>query len=191
MKSTQAPRYEPGDTIPVRDLLTIRSRRIRLPAIDGLTHLQFRRYAGCPICNTHLRSISLRHGDLLSAGITEIAVFHSSAEAMRPHQGTLPFAVVADPERELYRDFGVEISPRAVLHPKALAAPFKASTYATITRGLRAGGSPAPPRGETALGLPADFLIDAEGFVLAVKYGEHAGDQWSVDELLRLAAECA
>ncbi|GAA5057932.1 peroxiredoxin [Thermocatellispora tengchongensis] len=182
-------RYEPGDAVPVRELLTIRSQRIRLPAVSGLTHLQFRRYAGCPICNTHLRSISLSHADLLRAGITEIAVFHSSAEAMRPHQGDLPFAVVADPDRELYRDFGVETSPRAVLHPKALAAPFKATTYAAITRGLRAGGSPAPPRGDTALGLPADFLIDADGIVLAVKYGRHAADQWSVDELLRLSAE--
>ncbi|GAB3809194.1 hypothetical protein GCM10027605_43400 [Micromonospora zhanjiangensis] len=37
------------------------------------------------------------------------------------------------------------------------------------------------------LGLPADFLIDGDGRVLAVRYGEHAYDQWSVDELLDLA----
>ncbi|MGW7379091.1 hypothetical protein [Streptomyces sp. NPDC054794] len=38
------------------------------------------------------------------------------------------------------------------------------------------------------LGLPADFLIAPDGCVLAAKYGEHAYDQWSVDELLGLAA---
>ena len=32
----------------------------------------------------------------------------------------------------------------------------------------------------------ADFLIAADGQVLACKYGVHADDQWSVDELLRL-----
>jgi hypothetical protein len=34
------------------------------------------------------------------------------------------------------------------------------------------------------LGLPADFLIGTDGRVLAKKYGKHAYDQWSVDELL-------
>jgi hypothetical protein len=38
------------------------------------------------------------------------------------------------------------------------------------------------------LGLPADLLITADGSVAAVKYGAHAYDQWSVDELLDLAS---
>ena len=37
------------------------------------------------------------------------------------------------------------------------------------------------------LGLPGDFLIGSDGRVIACKYGEHADDQWSVDELLALA----
>ena len=40
---------------------------------------------------------------------------------------------------------------------------------------------------ESHLGMPADFLIDTDGTVLAAKYGEHGADQWSVDELLALA----
>ncbi|HEX4559363.1 MAG TPA: AhpC/TSA family protein, partial [Mycobacterium sp.] len=40
---------------------------------------------------------------------------------------------------------------------------------------------------ENHLGMPADFLIAPDGAVVARKYGEHADDQWSVDELLRLA----
>jgi hypothetical protein len=43
----------------------------------------------------------------------------------------------------------------------------------------------APTNGN--LGLPADLLITADGSVAAVKYGAHAYDQWSVDELLDLA----
>ncbi|WP_049876424.1 MULTISPECIES: hypothetical protein [Sorangium] len=31
-----------------------------------------------------------------------------------------------------------------------------------------------------------DFLVAPDGRVLASKYGEHAGDQWSVDEVLAL-----
>jgi hypothetical protein len=37
------------------------------------------------------------------------------------------------------------------------------------------------------LGLPADFLIDPAGRVVALRYGRHANDQWSVDELVELA----
>ncbi len=33
-------------------------------------------------------------------------------------------------------------------------------------------------------GLPADFLVDGEGVVLAAHYGTHADDSWSVDDVL-------
>lgn len=35
--------------------------------------------------------------------------------------------------------------------------------------------------------LPAEMLVEPSGRVKAVKYGRHAYDQWSVDELLSLA----
>ena len=41
--------------------------------------------------------------------------------------------------------------------------------------------------GGGSLGLPADFLLAVDGQVLACKYGVHADDQWSVDEVLSLA----
>jgi hypothetical protein len=43
--------------------------------------------------------------------------------------------------------------------------------------------------GENHLGKPADFLIDPDGTIKACKYGAHADDQWSVDEMLDLAAQ--
>jgi hypothetical protein len=41
------------------------------------------------------------------------------------------------------------------------------------------------------LGLPTDFLIGTDGWVLALKYGTDAYDQWSVDELLAIARKHA
>lgn len=182
-----AGRIAPGDAITARELTTIQSQRIRLPAPGVLTHLQFRRYAGCPICNLHLRSMARRHDEIVAAGIQEIVLFHSPAEDMLPYQGQLPFAAVADPSRKLYDEFGVTASPRAVLHPKAWTSPLNPRVYPMILRGIRAGGSPAPRHGDTALGLPADFLIAPDGRVRAATYGRHASDHWSVDELLELA----
>ncbi len=182
-----AARIAPGDTITARELTTIRSARIVLPAPGILTHLQFRRYAGCPICNLHLQSMARRHDEIAAAGIQEIVMFHSTAEDMLPYQGQLPFAAVADPCRKLYDEFGVTASPRAVLHPKAWTSPLNPRVYPIILRGIRADGSPAPRHGDTALGLPADFLIEPGGRVRAARNGRHASDHWSVDELLQLA----
>jgi AhpC/TSA family len=181
------PQLSIGDTITPRVLTTIRCAAVPVPDPERLLHLQFRRYAGCPICNLHLRSIARRHDDIQAAGIREVAVFHSPAADMLPHQDDLPFAVVADPQRLLYAEYGVEASRRAVTHPRAWTTPLKPSVYPVVLRGLRNGGSPGPRHGETVLGLPADFLIDPAGRVLALRYGRHANDQWSVDELIALA----
>jgi len=186
MQTEATHRFAVGDTVTFRELTTIRSEQVGLPAPDGLTHLQFRRYAGCPICNVHLHAMAMRHDELVAAGIHEIAVFHSSADAMRPHQGALPFAAVADPDRHLYAEFGVESSVTALLHPSAWTTPLRPRSWAAVARGRRAGGSPTP-HGDGVFGLPADFLIDADGRITAVKYGRHANDQWSIAELLRLA----
>jgi hypothetical protein len=82
---------------------------------------------------------------------------------------------------------GVETSRRAVTHPRAWSTPLKPSVYPMVLRGLRNGGSPGPRHGETVLGVPADFLIDPTGRVLALRYGRHANDQWTADELIALA----
>ena len=41
------------------------------------------------------------------------------------------------------------------------------------------------------LGLPADFPIAPDGRVAARKYGVHAYDQWSADDLMRLGVRRA
>src|SRR5919112_5235100 len=110
------PRVNVEDLLNRHDLVTIHGDPVQIPGSQRLVHLQFRRYAGCPVCNLHLRSISRRHEEILAAGIREVVVFHSSAETMLKLQGELPFAAIADPEKKLYSEFGVErMSPVAAL----------------------------------------------------------------------------
>ena len=90
-----------------------------------MIHLQFRRLAGCPIWNLHLRSIVQSHHELVAAGIREVVVFHSSVVEMLPYQGDLPFAAIADPEKQLNKKFGVESSLRAVLSAYASGAAIR------------------------------------------------------------------
>jgi hypothetical protein len=113
--------------------------------------------------------------------MSEVALFHSEAATMRPFQADLPFDVVADPRRVVFERFGVGQSLRSVLDPRA---------WTGLARGMLASHPSSATKGEGGhLGLPADFLVDPRGEVVACKYGAHADDQWSVDELLALGTQ--
>jgi peroxiredoxin len=173
-------RVEVGAVVAPRELIAISGERVRIPDPNALVHLQFRRFAGCPFCTLHLASVARRHDEIAAAGIKEIVLFHATAEALRKHQGQeLPFAVIPDPHKRLYREFGVESSLWSVLDPRALPAQVRGLLAKGRNLGLNMRGGP--------FGLPADLLIAPDSNVLAVKYGDHAYDQWSVDELLSLA----
>ncbi|MDT0318385.1 peroxiredoxin-like family protein [Streptomyces millisiae] len=187
MHRTLTKKKAPGDHVARRDLLTVQGEAVTVPAGDRLVHLQFRRFAGCPVCNLHLRSVTRRHAEIEAAGVREVVVFHSPADELLPHAVDLPFAVVADPTRRLYVEFGVESARRALLDPRAwwpIARSLATGVWAVL-RGRERLPARRQPNGR--LGLPADLLIAGDGRVLAVRYGEHAYDQWSVDELLELA----
>ena len=78
--------------------------------------------------------------------------------------------------KRYYQRVGVEKSYFASLHPSALWAGIVGMTKGRF--GLRATGGP--------FSLPAEFLVASDGRIVAAKYGLHAYDQWSVDELLKL-----
>jgi len=151
-------------------------------------HLQFARFAGCPICNLHLRSFVRRSGEIAGAGIREIVVFHSSDEKLRKYESDLPFTLIGDPGKRLYRQFGVESALRALVHPRMwpLWPRFIWNNLRTAV-GPQHLLAPVTPAGGLT-GLPADFLIASDGTVIAAKYGKYAYDQWSVDDLLACTA---
>lgn len=173
--------FHAGDRITTHELESITGAAVPVPDPDAVVHLHFRRFAGCPICHTHMRALSKRYAEIAEAGIREVVVFHSEPAVLREHESDLPFDTIADPEKALYRAFGVERSVRGLLQPQGLVA---------AARGFLAGNTVkgAIGRGEDHLGLPADFLIAPDGTVLAAHYGTHFSDQWSVDELLSLRA---
>jgi hypothetical protein len=114
-------------------------------------------------------------------------VFHSPAEELSEYAADLPFDVIADPTKRLYIEFGAESGRRALLNPQVWLPVLRAILRSTamLIRGREGLPSRRQPHGR--LGLPADFLLAPDGTVLAAKYGEHAYDQWTVDELLELA----
>ena len=173
-------KFKPGDIVPATTLESVTGGPIKLPDPNRLVHLQFRRFVDCPICNTHIAKLRRRAHEIEAAGIKEVIVFHSSAKSIRSYQKDVPFVLVGDPKKALYKEFGVE-SSLGFLSRKALGAAMRGVAHGHF--GLRLSGGP--------LGLPGDFLIAPSGQIKAAKYGTHAYDQWSVDELIALAKGAA
>jgi hypothetical protein len=182
-----ARRLRPGARVGTREVAAIDGDLVFVPDPERLVHLQLRRFAGCPVCSLHLRSIVRRHGEIEAAGIREVVVFHSRAEELRRYVAGMPFAVIADPDKALYGELGAEAGTRAILDPRAWLTILVA-IFASVWQVLR-GRQPSPPLDPEGgrWGLPAELLIDRDGRVLACKYGEHVDDAWTVDELLEHA----
>ncbi len=177
--SAPAERFHPGDPSPGIHVTNIHDGAVEIPSTKSkYVHLQFRRFAGCPICNLHLQSFVARIGEIEAKGIHEVVVFHSSKESLLPYQGHFPFDVVGDPQKLLYDQFGVRTSLYSILDFRAWPAMFEGNGVTDRPKGKPEGG---------VLGLPADFLISADGRIVAAHYGRYAYDQWTVDELLALA----
>jgi peroxiredoxin len=175
-------KFKPGDIVPATTLESVNGEPIKLPDSNRLIHLQFRRFVDCPICNTHIAELRRRAREIEAAGIKEVIVFHSSAKSIRSYQKEVPFVLVGDPKKALYKEFSVETSLGFMSSLKALGAWTRGIVHGHF--GLRSfSGGP--------LGLPGDFLIAPSGQIKAVKYGTHAYDQWSVDELIALAKGAA
>jgi peroxiredoxin len=187
MKTTSGPsaKARVGDPFPTLELRATSGEQVTIPDPTGeYVHLQLRRFASCPICNLHVRSIVTRHDEIRAHGIREVVVFHSTVAELSKFEAELPFPLIADPERELYRRLGVDRGPRSLVSMRALRAAMAGEAAAIRHRSTTRGAlGPVKPTGGR-FGLPAEFLIAPDGRIAALKYGRHAYDQWTVDELL-------
>lgn len=170
-------KFNVGDQFPAQTLKTVSGDSVSVPDPTKLVHLQFRRFAGCPICNTHIGQLIKHAGKINEAGVKEVLFFHSSADDIRAYQSDVPFDLIADPGKVYYRQVDAETSWFYWMNAKTILAALKSLIRFKFT--LKMSGGP--------FGLPADLLIAPSGRVVAVKYGKSAYDQWSVAELLSLA----
>lgn len=168
-----------GENFPQLSITTSDGRDLHLPVPGArYTHVQFRRFSGCPVCNTHIAELRRAKNRLDAAGIHEVLFFHSTQNEVAAYHSDLPFDAVGDAEKRYYRLFGVDAS-LSFFSPRALGAAIKSIIRGDF--GLKATGGP--------FGLPAEFLVAPDGTIRAAHYGNHGYDQWSIEELLQLAAE--
>jgi len=85
-----------GERFPSFNATNIHGANVSVPDQNQFIHLQFRRFAGCPICNLHLQSFVRRHNEIRDAGVREVVIFHSDDDELLPFQGSFPFDIIGD-----------------------------------------------------------------------------------------------
>ena len=145
--------------------------------------LAFFRYASCPLCNLRVHEMIQKHETLKKLGVEVVTVFQSPKESIAEYVGTQkpPFPLISDPDEKLYRLYGLEASKLAFLHPGNLPLLLKAFGLG-FKMGRREG---------TITRIPADFLINPDGSLHTVFYGDKIGDHIPIDLVTRFAEEGA
>jgi peroxiredoxin Q/BCP len=171
-------RLQTGKPAPEFTLTDIHGQEVSLAALRGKrVMLSFYRYASCPFCNLRIHELSKRAEGYRQRGLELIAVFQSPGEKILQYAGKQqpPFAIIPDPQRLLYRRYGVESSWSGMLRAFAIRLP-------EVVKAIASGFLPGSVEGDVHR-VPADFIVDEEGKLLATFYGKDIGDHLPLDTL--------
>jgi len=143
---------------------------------DKRLMLSFYRYAACPLCNLRVHQLIQQHPSLVEKNLHLVAVFQSPIESILKYAGkqNAPFPVIADPERSLYRLYGIESS-----WPGFIKGSFRLSS---VTSALMKGFWPGKMEGIKSM-VPADFLIGPDLTVQLAYYGSDIGDHLPIEKI--------
>ena len=138
--------------------------------------LSFYRYAACPLCNLRVHHLIQHYAALIEKNLQLVAVFQSPRESILKYAGKqkAPFPIIPDPQRRLYRLYGVESS---------WAGFIKGSMrLSLVTSALMKGFWPGKMEGIKSM-VPADFLIGPDLTVQVAYYGKDIGDHLPVERI--------
>jgi thioredoxin-dependent peroxiredoxin len=140
--------------------------------------LCFFRNAGCPFCHFRIYELTNKYKEFKGENVEIIAVFSSNKEEVRQHVAKYPrpFRIVADPDLTLYNKYGVEHSGKAF----ALAAIFK------LHKVIKAFfmGAHLDRKNKNPILVPADFLINSDGYIDQVWYGRDTSDHIPMEQVM-------
>lgn len=113
------PKIAPGEVGSLLPLNNIDGAPVEIPDNGRMwVYLHFAPLAGCPICNAPLQGLIAASRKLAAASVRGVVVLHSPTASLLPYHRNFRFDVIGDPDKVLYRQFGVEASPRSLLDPR-------------------------------------------------------------------------
>jgi len=169
-----------GSNAPNFTAQALGGRKVDLAALRGRTILlKFYRFATCPVCNLHMHRFIKDYGVLQSLGLTTVVLYHSPAEKLQAANAELPpFDLVPDPEKRVFRAFGVETG---------FAGMFSPAVMRDYIQALRASFPPGMLTSDGGItGNPADFIVDADGRIAFAHYGRHYADSLDAAQIAEI-----
>lgn len=144
--------------------------------------LVFTRSAGCPICNLYVHQLQEFADSFKQKDIVVLIVTQTKAENTRKYieNENFPYTFLSDPERKLYKLYGVESSAGKLIKGYL----FKGGR-AKSKKGKKLYKEAFKQEGDTDM-IGADFLIDEDGKLIKAFYGKYLGDRMEVKEILSL-----
>ena len=138
--------------------------------------LAFFRYGACPLCNLRMTFLIDAYPRWQEQGLDVVAVFESPAERLLETVASqpIPFPVIPDPTRALYKRYGVTASWFGYL-----IGAFRVRSFSeAFKRGFH------PGKGDGAIAqLPAEFLINLDQTIARAYYGKDIGDHLPLEEI--------
>jgi len=141
-------------------------------------YLAFERNAGCPVCNLRTHELLKQSEFFKINNAVVVMIYESSVEKMKEYLGddTHPFHFVADPQNNLYSQYGVETS---VL--KFFASMFN-GLMSKVKQGTKLFKKPIKQDGHLTR-IPSEFIVGEDGTLSLVHYGAFIGDHLPLETL--------
>ncbi len=175
-----------GNVAPLFNMPDMNGNDVSLETWRGQpVFLSFFKWATCPLCNLRIREIMHHFVEFEARNMQIIGVFHSPAAKLREHmtEQSLPFPLIADPEMQLYKQYGVTQSLWGVMRGSLRVNDFAK----IISHGLLEAKMPDVSMNV----IPANFLIDGQGIIQTAYYGRDIGDHLALEEILDFAEQIA
>lgn len=131
--------------------------------------LAFFRNSACAVCNLRVHQLIQRWPEWQESGLSIIAVFESPIDSMKNHVGKqdTPFSLIADPQAQLYKLYGVEVSEEKMKNTMD-----HADTQEVIADAAAHGFILQHEEGSNFHRMPAEFLINSNGIIHQAHYSE-------------------
>jgi peroxiredoxin len=167
-----------GDAAPDFRVTTLRGESVRLAALRGTpVWVGFFRFASCPLCNYRVHQMAENWSRFEGRRFRMLAVFQSPPDRLEEYVASEepPFDLVADPDMELYRLYGLESS---------WAAAMSGNVLSTLNRARQLGKPLIGPTDGPPARVPGDYLVDRDGTIVTAYRGEDIADHLPLDRAL-------
>lgn len=154
-------------------------RNIQLANVGQKTLVSFYREASCPFCNFRIYELAQKMPELSKKGLRVINIYASTEDEVQRFlaRQSESMIMVADPYMKKYGAYGIE--------PATLITKVKAliGRLSPLIKGNIMLASTSGPVAKDSKILPADFLINSDGFIIETHYGRDIGDHISMERL--------